>query len=192
MHSLFIGGYWPSRRETKEQCAHRAADFLTLIKTHPEMAQWFPKGKTAKLSTKAPVPVTPLGVLPFLKTNNRDTDGSAISELGFDLNLWNGSSISLSISCGSFSPVVGNYVVLNLPAADEVGAEKLAALRPLLEAIVTVWEPDHAVLTSPQLITKNGGGMPWETRGWLEYHKSEGFITSKTPTADLGSSTPSS
>jgi hypothetical protein len=176
MHSLFIGAYWPSRRETKEQCARRVADFLARIESRPDTSQWFPKGKSAKSSTRVPVPATFDGVLPFIKTNNRDTDGSAIAELGFNLSLWNGGSVALSITCGAFAPAIRNSVVLNLHPAAELAAENLASLRELLEAIVAVWEPDNAVLTSPQLIAQNGGGMPWQTRGWLNYRKSEGPV----------------
>ena len=178
MHLPFIGAYWAGRRETKEQCARRVADFLTRIESHPSTSQWFPKGKSARVSTRVPVLVTLEGVLPFLRTNNRDSDGSAIEELGFNLGLWNGSSVGLTITCGAFSPTIRNCVVLSLPATADVGADDIAPLRALLEAVIAVWEPDNAVLTSHRLIAMNGGGMPWQTRGWLNYCKSEGVISS--------------
>lgn len=176
MHSPFVGAYWPSRRETKEQCALHVADFFARIEKHSDLSQWFTEGKSAKTSTKAPVPVNAEAILPFLKTNNRDTDGSAIAELGFNLNLWNGSSVSLSITCGAFASSIRNSVLINLPSAAEVREEDLRLMRSLLEAIIDVWTPSSAVATSPQLMAENGRGMPWQTRGWYNYSKSEGLI----------------
>ena len=154
----------------------RVADFLGRIRTNPSLAQWFTKGRAAQ-TTRSPVSASSSGILPFLKTNNRDTDGSAIADLGFSLNLWNGSSMSLSITCGAFSPAIRNSVVLSLPATAELGAEDLANMRALLDAVIDVWAPDVAVATSSQLIAEMGGGMPWQTRGWLNYSRSKDVST---------------
>lgn len=178
MHTPFIGAYWASRRETKERCAQRVAAFFGRIQSRPGLGEWFTKGKSAKAAAKSPIPSNTEGVLPFLKTNNRDTDGSAIAELGFNLNLWNGSSISLAVTCGAFSPAIRNSVVLNLPETTELGAQDIASMRSLLEVFVDVWDPDQAVVTSPQLIAAKGGGMPWQTKGWLNYVKGVGVISS--------------
>jgi len=171
MHSPFVGAYWPARQETKAQCARRIAAFFDRIATLPELSQWFTKAKSAKAASKLPVPVTAEGIESYLKTNNRDVDGSAIAELGFNLNLWNGGSATLSITCGAFSPAIRNSVVVNLPPTAEVGEDALAMLRSLLDACIDAWEPANAVATSPQLMTQEGGGMPWQTRGWLNYSK---------------------
>ncbi|MGC4013100.1 MAG: hypothetical protein QM755_01080 [Luteolibacter sp.] len=133
------------------------------------MSQWFTKGKSAKTAPKSPVPVTAEEIESYLKTNNRDVDGSAIAELGFNLNLWNGGSATLSITCGAFSPAIRNSVVVSLPPTAEVGEGVLATLRSLLDACIDAWDPTNAVATSSQLIAQEGGGMPWQTRGWLNY-----------------------
>lgn len=169
MHSPFVGAYWPARQETKAQCALRVAAFFDRIATLPALSQWFTKGKSAKTAPKSPVPVTAEGIEPYLKTNNRDVDGSAIAELGFNLSLWNGISATLSITCGAFSPAIRNCVVVNLPPTAEVGEDALATLRSLLDACIDIWEPANVIATSSQLIAQEGGGMPWQTRGWLNY-----------------------
>ncbi len=176
MHTPFVGAYWTSRRETKERCARRVAEFFGRIQMIPDLACWFTKGGSTKVAIRLPVPANAEGILPFLKTNNRDTDGSAIAELGFSLNLWNGRSTSLSVTCGAFSPVIRNAIVLNLPTAAEVEAKDLMDMRSLLEAVIDIWEPDQAVATSFQLMADRGGGMPWQTKGWFNYGKNEGVI----------------
>lgn len=171
MHSPFVGAYWPARQETKTQCVQRAVAFFDRITTLPELSHWFIKGKSAK--AKSPVLLTAEGICPYLKTNNRDIDGAAITELGFNLSFWNGNSVSLSITCGAFSPAIRNSVVINLPPSSEIGEDFLAMLRFLLDACIDIWEPANAIATSPQLIAQEGGGMPWQTRGWLNYRSGD-------------------
>lgn len=123
------------------------------------------------------MPLTAEGIEPYLKTNNRDTDGAPIVELGFDLGLWNGGSVSLSITCGAYSPAICNSVVIYLPPTAELGENDLATFRSLLDACIDAWEPDHAVATSSQLMAQEGGGRPWQTRGWLNYSKGDPIST---------------
>jgi hypothetical protein len=170
MHTPFVGAYWASRKEAKEKCAQRVVDFFERIRENSALAEWFPKGRSAK-TTKSPVPSNAKGILPFLKTNNRDTNGSAIAELGFSLNLWNGSSSSLSITCGAFSPAIRNSVVVSLPPLAEIKSGDLENMRLVFEATIDVWDPDQAVVTSSQLMSQKGGGMPWQTKGWFNYSK---------------------
>jgi len=174
MHTPFIGAYWGIRKEPKEKCAHRVAELFERLRSTPDFAQWFTKGKSVKAAAKIPIPLTAEGIVHCLKSNNRDTDGSAIAELGFNLNLWNCGSSSISITCGAFSSVVRNSVVLNLPMAHELKVDDHKRMRTQMDIIIEVWDPDQAVITSFQLMSEKEGGMPWLTKGWFNYSKDEG------------------
>ncbi|QJE99145.1 Imm52 family immunity protein [Luteolibacter luteus] len=176
MYSPLIGAYWPSRKETKEQCAERAAIFFDLIRSYPDLTPWFAKGKSAKAALKFPVQTSIDGILPFFRTNNRDTDHSPIVDLGFHLDLWNGDSVSLSICCGSFSPYISNFVLIEFADTPEVGSHGLVKMRSLLEVVIDIWEPDHAIAAPSQWILESGTKHPWQTKGWFNFSKSEGII----------------
>jgi hypothetical protein len=112
-----------------------------------------------------------------LKSNKRDSDGLAIPQLGFSLGIWNGletTPASLGITCGASSRFIKNSVVLSLPPRPPpAGAESIEVFRILLEKTVIAWDPDDAVATSTELLTRSGGGMPWLVGGWLTYRRGE-------------------
>ena len=181
----FLGAYWGSRKETRRECAVRIANFLQGIAHLPHFALWYLKARsqsTARLHLEAaPDPIEAL-----LRTNSRDIDGNAIQELGFSLSAWNGSSdttaASLAVTCGAFSTSVKNSAVLYLPSQPPpTDATGLETLKGLLVKAIEAWEPDVAVVTSHEFISREGGGMPWEIGGWLVYRRVEGIVESTMP-----------
>lgn len=174
MHSPFIGAYWSARRETKAECAARCATLLARLSSEAEFSQWFVKGRTLKKALALSLPSTPEGIEHLLMTNNRDTDRTPIVELGYDLDVWNGNlkqPASLSINCGVFSSLVYNNALLNLPILEELENFHLESFQKLLNVMVEVWDPDHAVATSLQLLAESNGAMPWECDSWFKYRK---------------------
>src|SRR5687767_8638141 len=112
----FIGAYWSARKETRRESALRITKFLEAIGEQPLFASWYLKARRKAALTPLEISVDAIEMQ--LKTNNRDTDGSAIQELGFSLNVWNGtdkSPASFAVICGAFSNYVKNSAVLSLP-----------------------------------------------------------------------------
>lgn len=113
-----------------------------------------------------------------LKTNNRDANGTAIQELGFSFNIWNGrddAPASLAVTCGAFSGFVNNSAVLYLPPQSEPNdADSQGYFKELLHRAVEAWNPDNAVVTSNEFLERKGGGLPWIVGGWLVYKRKTG------------------
>jgi len=173
----FIGAYWPARKESRRECAERITRFLLSIQDHAAFARWIPKTRSRK-SVSVPLEITVDAIEQRLKTNNRDTDGTAIQELGFNLSIWNGSdeaSASFSVTCGAFSNFVKNSAVLYLPPQPSpIDAASRTVLRSFLEKSVAAWDPEDAVATSNEFMTRKGGGMPWVAGGWFVYRRGKG------------------
>lgn len=173
---MFIGAYWDTRKESQSECAGRISEALNLFsQVHPELSKWYLKGRSKKAASKE-VGTSPEDVEAILRTNNRDSDGSAISELGFNAGMWNGSDqfpCSFDVTCGGYSDFVKNSVVLQLPAGSDVLSD--AEIRKVLEGMIAAFDPENALVTSHQFIDHVGGGAPWEAGGWLVYKRSDGI-----------------
>ena len=176
---MFVGAYWGIRRESRDECTLRISKALTAIAKHDSaLASWYRKGRTKSAALKNKVDVTVDGIGGLLETNNRDTNGSAIAELGFSIGLWNGSGVlpvSFSVTCGAYSEFVKNSALLQLSA--EAGTDAFLCserMRELFTDFIAAFDPDTAVVTSHEYIDHAGGGAPWEAGGWLVYERSLG------------------
>jgi hypothetical protein len=173
---MFIGAYWDSRQETLQQSAERIALALrSLANVDERFTCWFAKGGKRKSATYKRVRVEADAIASALKTNNRDVDGSAIAELGYNVGLWNGVDsfpCSFNATCGGYSSFVKNSVVFQLPNDGNI-LESLeeATLRQMLLGMVAAFDPDIAVLTSNDYLDQMGGGAPWDAGGWLIYRR---------------------
>ena len=144
MESLFLGVYWGNREEDRDKCAEKLSEFLAVASgLFPELAQWFLKSSRKKRALK-PIDFSPEAIAGALRTNNRDTDGQPILELGFNVGLWNGTSASFSATVGASSRYVGNSVLLSFDG--ECPADR-GAWKRLIEGAVHVFDPDSAVVT---------------------------------------------
>lgn len=174
---VFIGGYWSARKESIHESARRTSSFLHSISEVQPFQRWYLKGLSRKRA-QVPIGTTPETLENLLKTNKRDTDGSTIRELGFNLNIWNGSReepAAFSVTCGSFSNFVVNSAVLYLPPqAPPIDTGTQERLQSLLMKLVHAWEPDDAVVTSSEFIERCGGGVPSEVGGWISYNRGRG------------------
>ncbi len=161
---MFVGAYWSQRQESLEQAAERISRYLRRLVTRDEFATWF---LTARKKSAALVPVglDPHEVASRLRVNRRDVGGDVITELGFSLAIWNGANASLRVTIGAFSPYVSNSAVL---AFDASAARNPSDCRPLLEAAIDAFDPEHAVVTSHELLKRTKAKEVWEV-GWLTY-----------------------
>lgn len=109
--------------------------------------------------------------------NRRDSDGSAIPELGYSWSAWNGDTkvpVSVSVTCGAWTAAVGvsNFFVLDLPGPADGPAADLYerdGVEILLAGVVQAWAPDWAVVTSHGLREACEREPAQPVVGWLTY-----------------------
>lgn len=182
MSSPFIGAYWGKREESAESCAGRLSILINRLGAcHPLLQGWRKKGRSRAAAVGIQVETSAEDILKLLRTNNSEIDGSAISDLGFNLSLWNGNEdhgISFSATCGAFTEYVKNSVVLQLPPGGSEGSLEGVDLESLIQDFVDALDPDAAMLTSNDFIDRHGGGAPWEIGGWVYYNPKTGQVES--------------
>ena len=168
---MFMGAYWSERKESREQAAERLARFLEAVsREDPAMTTWYKKARS-KAAANTPVGTDPASIASNFRVNRRDVDNEVIPDLGFSFSAWNGESIGLSAAIGAFSPYVLNSVVLS--CAPGSATKSPSQWRRILEAAVAAFQPEHAVVTSHELLTRVGADHPWEA-GWLTYQPNRG------------------
>lgn len=174
--AYLVGAYWGQRRESRQACAERMSAFLHgLARQDAALSTWFKKAT----SRKAPLVVMPsdpdkLGLL--LKTNRRDISGDTIADLGFNFAAWTGRQVSMTASlaatCGAFSPVVRNSVVVSF---DPAASPPLDLLEGVLKEAVDAFDPEDAVVTSTECLSAHATIPAWEVPAMLRYKPSSGF-----------------
>ena len=148
-----LGAYWGPRKESIDQCAERALSFFEEIaKCDPALKTWRERGKSRQ---GALIKNANTGDRQYLielldrGRNKKDIGSSPINDLGFNVGLWNGVDVSLSITCGLYwsgsksRAGLLNSIVLDLP--QDLGelnrSEKMSSL---LLSVVNAWTPDWA------------------------------------------------
>ena len=174
---FYLGAYWGARRESADACATRLADCLARVRPCSALlGGWRTKpGRSGDGVATDGADVDLVRDLLLAGVNRRDADGSAMSELGFSLGLWNGENetpVGLSVTCGSWTQAVGvmNSFVLDLPAGAE--AEQLYELETalcLMRAAATAWDPDWATLTSYEIADALDARPREPSVGWITY-----------------------
>lgn len=172
---MFIGVYWGPRKEGRNECAERICEFfIRLRQLHPVFMAWYSKGRSSK-TIKQPLDLSKEQIGRILKTNNRDSDDSAISELGFNIGVWNGEperAVSFNATSGAYSDIVNNYAVLEFDSNwDAAGVLTQNRLRDVLETLVELFDPERGLVTNHDYFNEAGDGAPWTTRGWLVYER---------------------
>ena len=166
--AMFVGAYWPQRQESREQAAERIARCLNLLSSRdPALATWFMKSRK-KPAAAVPLHPGPQAVASHLKVNRRDVGRDVMAELGFSLAAWNGSDVSLDVTIGAVSPFVLNSAVLSFRGASPTSRRAPGDWRDLIDAAIDAFDPEHAVVTSTDLLTRKKAPKPWHV-GWLTY-----------------------
>jgi hypothetical protein len=139
------------------------------------LSHWFKKAASRKAALVA-VPDDPGGLEPLLKTNQRDIGGNAIAELGFNFSAWTGREVgilaSLAVTCGAYSPVVRNCVVVSF---DPGASPTLDLLERILRATVAAFNPEDAVVNSTERMSTHVSLPAWKVPAVLRYTLSSGF-----------------
>jgi hypothetical protein len=176
--TYYVGAYWGERKESPEECARRAADFLNLLApADPFLAHWYKPARSLKDARKHPLmpPDVPTLADLFRRGANREKGGPVFENLGFTFWFDNGGPTrdcaALRIKCGGYSKG-SNYCVLTLPAygpnADRVLTA--AVLTHVVRSMAVAWEPDWAVATSNDhrdILSEEGDTGTFV--GWVTY-----------------------
>lgn len=176
--TYFVGAYWGPRKESRQASAERMSAFLHgLAKQDAALSQWFKKAASRKAPLVA-VSNDPDGLVPLLKTNQRDVGGDVIAELGFNFAAWTGRdanlTASLAVTCGAFSPVVRNSVVVSF---DPAASPTLDLLQGILTAAVTAFDPEDAVVNSTERLSAHVSLPAWKIPAVFRYRLGSGFTT---------------
>ena len=168
---MFVGAYWSQRKEPKEAAAARIAAFLQHIGERFEhFARWYNQARSRAAALRSPVAIDAATIASKLG-NHRDDDRRPVPDLGFRFSAWNGKDASISVSIGAYTPYVGNRVVLDV---DGDGGLSEDSYRAILEEMVRVFDPDHAVVTSHEILARSGATKPWEA-GLFTYARGAGI-----------------
>lgn len=174
--SFLLGAYWAARKESVGECADRLLRFFRdLGKCDESLSHWYERARSRKKALERPAIIDSheywVGKLNRGR-NWTDINRTVIEDLGFMVGLWNGqddrSSIGMLISCGSFSPYVGNSLTLHLPI--KTGALKTSArMRKVLAAVATAWEPDWAGVMSDEAMQRRRFNARRPFVDWMLY-----------------------
>ena len=175
----FVGAYWASRKETREECAKRIFQFLSSIHEIQIFSDWYFLSNSRRKANK-PLELSLEGISKKLKVQRTDVGREIMEDLGFSLSVWNGNdeqSASFSSTIGGYSQFVGNNAVLRLPiqVAPSTSEEK-SFLEGLMKKTVKVFDPDEAVVTSTEFLMRINAEDPLDGGGWLVYRKPKGRI----------------
>jgi hypothetical protein len=168
---MFVGAYWQQRKESREEVAGRVTRFLSDLGARNALfSKWFSKGRS-KAAAGTPIVMDASGLAGNLKVNRRDVGGDVMPELGFTLGIWNGDGVSMQATAGAYNPYVRNSVVLSFDTVEDRLTK--ADWKVVLEAVIGAFDPEHAVVTSADYMTRHQPSNPWDA-GWFTYSRGVG------------------
>lgn len=181
----YIGAYWPSRKESIEDCADRITLLLDSLSAIDSMfSQWFML-KKHKNEKDLKFEVNRENIMIILnKGRCYNYQKIVMPELGFAIGLWDGQgdeSIVINFACGSYSNNnnIGNCCVIRLPVSDIFLKNLSHKAIDIIKTIVVSMDPQWAVWTSDQirdnLDVKTGEPM----FGWITYLSNHYSINNK-------------
>jgi hypothetical protein len=177
--AYYAGAYWGPRKESAEECARRAADFLNLLAPADSfLAQWYKPARRRQDARKYPLMPPDLLSLTelFRRGVNREKGGPIFEDLGFTFWFDNGGPTrdcaALRINCGDYAGSSPNHCVLTLPYRGSNADRVLTAavLTHVVRSMALAWEPDWAMATSwdfDDIIS--GEGRAGTFIGWVTY-----------------------
>ena len=169
---MLVGAYWSVREESREAAAARIADFLAALSAyHEDFAAWYGKGKSKSATAQSRLALDAPSIAKKLKVNYTDVGRQPIPDLGFSLWVWNDKGAWLSIDIGCWCERVTNSVVLDVSKDDGRSPDWY---RPILEEMIRVFDPDHAIISSDEIRERLGEKRIWEL-GWFTYERGAGI-----------------
>lgn len=157
VETYYAGAYWGARKESPEECAHRAKIFLqALSRCEASLSRWYQPRRTRKKSLEHPLVLEPKPLADMFRrgVNRADGDKSVIEELGFHFLTDNcepeGDNAHVHVVCGGDAPLVSNFCLLSLPHSGPNAQRVLTApvLTEVVRCMAQAWEPDWAIVMS--------------------------------------------
>ncbi|WNG44990.1 hypothetical protein F0U60_13440 [Archangium minus] len=172
-----IKAYWGHRPESADECARRAeTSFRLLAECHPDFAQWYEKGNSAREALQ-------LGFEPTHETFRRffGREKYQIADDGFSFGAWTGHMEQgqggmVMLSCGSKAEFSPNFFWLFFPreTLEHERLVKAPIVAGAMRAIAAAWEPEWAVATADGLWDELSGGSRLGCFvGWMTYFSRE-------------------
>jgi len=169
----YVAAYWGGRRESAEECAHRAATFFGLLSAcHSDYGRWYEKAGSRKKALQFQVEPTRETFVRFFSKKRYQSGND-----GFSFEAWTGHPDNqggmVLLGCGEGGERVTNLVQLYCPS-EAPGRDRLVT-RPVLSdvvrAMVVAWEPDWAVVT-PRSFREQASEtqLPGTFVGWMTYY----------------------
>lgn len=151
MTEYFVGAYWDARKESRNSCAARLYHFLNKMSSlSAELSCWYAKGATRREALR-PILLEQAELEHLLKSSTTDANDAEFAELGYHLSCWNGKDVALEATLGATNPYVANAVVITAPATC-----LQSLLNDILDAEVSVFEPEDAVISTDGLLASSG------------------------------------
>ena len=139
----------------------------TIAKIGDDFGKW----RLVASSGKGPVSIKNESIESLFTWNRTDVGGVRIPELGVSLSIWNGDRVKFRCTIGSASHVISNHAVLyvRIPTS-----EVSDWFRPIVEAMVTAFDPERATATSNELMEQHRATDP-ASCGWVTYTRADGL-----------------
>jgi hypothetical protein len=182
LDSLHLAAYWGSRREPADRCGERLVRCLRGLAAADHAFRGWYSATTSDREMNRTDPLTDSRIVELLAAgrNNRDSDGSVIEELGYNLFLTNSSrSVEIMCVCGSDAAPLSNLFLLEVAPRTPTSTSWGTARHWLAEllAVIDAWEPDWAVVATNELRGQvQSSVLPFVS--WVTYLQAERFRVS--------------
>jgi hypothetical protein len=175
--SFFIGAYWgPRSVPLIEIVTNTIKTLKKLGELDEQFLDWYELGMRRKqaLTNKVIQDTEGITKLYSKSLGEFETKSDSLTDNGFVLGLWTGhreeESSRITFTVGLNSKRVSNCCVLKLPFEGKA-KDRLVTLtkaRSIVELLVDIWDPDFAIFTSHNLVSKLSGSVDI---GWITYRK---------------------
>lgn len=172
---MLISAYWSSRHESQADAARQVAEFLTICRSvSPVLNAWFIKKNSPAESLESEIALDSSDIQSRFYHLMTDRNPREIPEAGFHLVLWNGDqecSAEARFGLGAFGDHAKNHAIFRVR---NKGCFDAPQSRAILEALISVFVPIHAVVTTHDILEEKETLRPYDY-GWLTYEKSRGL-----------------
>lgn len=175
MERPIIAAYWGSREVDLNRCSSNVLGFLVYLKEQQICPAWVYKG-IKRTDPKAQVMLEEVQIAKHLRVNKTDIGKQPIPELGFSYSCWSGDNnnqCSFSTQLGSYSPHVGNNVLLELHEIEAMTEPKLQIYLLVLQQMISIFQPKTAVVTSHRHYDESQTKLEFWDFGYIVYRQTQ-------------------
>jgi hypothetical protein len=173
--SPLIGAYWSARMYGKDAFADKALTLLKGIKHTIGRSVWYPLTSNARWR-RPPMELNLASVDSLLRTNVWCPEAKPDTGPRYSLRLWNGNSHApTTVAIDSGLPVAGQQgsVVIQLPIEVSPSDRTIHECEKYLRLTIESWDPDFAVATTMQALTRFAPITGKSVKGWFVYDKGD-------------------